>query len=619
MTRWLILSAACVVGLLNVAPYLLAYYTIPDERPAFQFLHHDSELIYLSRIREVTEGHVSIASPVFHEYKDAGTVQQPFGEWLYAVLALGNPAWLPWVIILTKFAFPAVLFVLIVAIVRTLLARAEVAAPAAHLALALFVAWFIAAGLDLYRPLEFVRTLVEGSNVPLLSIWSRMVNPITGGLLLFATLLILVRGEGEMCPRRALLMGVVLGLSSGYIFSFAYAFVASGLYLALHLLYREWDRVKEVGSGIALGLLINVPYLLGILTSVSGGSSLTKNGLFETHEPLVNKALLAAGGIAMACAFLHLLPAITRPTMRERFRAMAITLLKHPWWRFSFVAVLAGHICYNQQLITGKTVWPQHFVQYSDPIAFMVVVGSIFFLYAFHFERMGIPERWVTIAARDGAVLGIVLLIVAQVSSLPSVHTATEQYQREQRYRPVVAWLDEEHPDGNCVALVAEPTLELERFIPAYTGCDLYHSQYVFMNVPEERILHNYLVYMRLRGVTSETIETYLAEHEAHLQDYFFSDWREKFARSRDPWLAKVAKPGQVTRFFADTKTMVAREFWANEDVPLAKLISRYRLDYLIVDQERHPLWVDPSLFRPVFVVEGIAVFHVEPMADTTP
>src|SRR3989339_1428561 len=114
---------AVLVGLLSLFPSILAPLAVGGDYAGMQFLYIDDEDIYRARIHEVMEGHIGVASPYFFEYKDMPVMVPPINEWLYALPALFFG--LSFVITLSKFLFPALLFLLIYVLTRSMAGGSE--------------------------------------------------------------------------------------------------------------------------------------------------------------------------------------------------------------------------------------------------------------------------------------------------------------------------------------------------------------------------------------------------------------------------------------------------------------------------------------------------------------
>src|SRR5258708_2752304 len=82
---------ALIVAFLYGMPQVIAMRALGPAYRGFPYLINDSEGEYMGRIHEIFDGHYSISSPVFHEYKDS-------------------------VIFVGRFIFPALVFVFLYAL-----------------------------------------------------------------------------------------------------------------------------------------------------------------------------------------------------------------------------------------------------------------------------------------------------------------------------------------------------------------------------------------------------------------------------------------------------------------------------------------------------------------------
>ena len=142
-----------------------------------------------------------------------------------------------------------------------------------------------------------------------------------------------------------------------------------------------------------------------------------------------------------------------------------------------------------------------------------------------------------------------------------------DAFAKTQQYADAVSFLNASAgPD--CVVLVVDAE-EAERLIPAYTSCNTYGTSVTFAGVPKERILHNYLLGLRLKGVTRNTIHGYLENHPAEVRAYFFDTWAELFAVGPDAWLR-------------DTTAYLERSYATFLQGNLRDQIFAFRTDYLL-------------------------------------
>jgi hypothetical protein len=602
MNKKIYIGFAFLVGLMSVLPYLIAYDAV-DSHFGYKlhYFYQDSELVYLSRIREVTEGNIKITSPVFFEYKNSVNMQQPFGEWVYALGALGNPEFVPYFAMVSKFLFPALLFIIIYMLTCKVLGYSETRKKI-NQSIAVFVATFIVLGYDLTN-IGFLRHVLSGSfSAPALSLWTRIVNPITGALGLFSLSYFLLVRNHTHHPFRIICAGLLLGLLSGYIFSFALGMVMMGCMFCFALLEKNWVRAKHLFYIISIAVLVNIFYIFSVLTATSDVSVLQKNGLLLTHQVLHNKVLyIALGAFVVATASRYY-------CMHERRFWGDVS------WQWSVSTLLAGFVCLNQQVLTGKTVWPGHFVQYTNPLGYIIFFTSIFILADSVLEKLN--ENWQKVyrmAIISICLLGTVGIFAVNIIAMQPIATNSnrEAYQDSQRYTPLFGWL-KEHSGTQCVVFVAEEKERLEKYITAYTPCDLYHSSYVFVSVPPERILHNYLVHLRLLGVTVDTLQEYLDSHESDMNEYFFNDWADKFSDGHDYWVFNTRKPGSMAQFLPSTKSMVITAYKKIANEPIDTLLHTYAIEYIVFDTKYDTLSEEVLQGYPVvFKTSSLVVLKI--------
>lgn len=583
----LALTIAFLVGVISFLPYALMPLVLGSSYQGVPFFYQDAEDVYLSRIQEVLDGHVSARSPIFYEYKDVQTVLEPFGEWFYALPAFLFSLSATTVALGAKFLFPILLFLLVYALVIRVLETDD------DLALwsALVAGILVTLGTDFIHPHYFYQVLQGAFDYPYLSLWTRLVNPITGALLFFSFLHILLSLIKRAGVVSVVIAGILVGIQSGYIFTF----ILSGIVLiGACVTALATKRYRLLFAFIAvgvIGLMINIPYLISIvggMGTAEGLSASLKNGLFVTHIPLWNKFLTLVGAVLLGSLFIPWSASTILARVRER------------WWWMSFVVILASYVALNIQVVLGKTVWPQHFVQYSVPLGFIVLVLVAYALA----KRMSLESLW------RAASIGVICVSFAlQAGTVWSATSVTEDFVRRQEAAPLFSALNS--AQGDCVVLVSEKREFINRLIPAYTHCDTYSSSYIFM-VPEERIRHNFYLELRLAGVTPSTIRSYLTTYDDDVRLYFFRHWGDAFYNQADAWLSRVYPPLE-SRAFLDAKKEELIQGYAEfvlEDFETQ--ITKYRVDYIVVDSTARSL----PLFSKGFVTEiaslnGLVLYKV--------
>lgn len=567
---------ALFAGVLSVAPYLLAVFHIGDAYAGVPFLYVNNENYYLGRIQEIFDGHGFVASPFFYEYKSALPLMLPIGEYFYAALAVVTGLTLAHTLVAAKFLFPAILFFLAYILVRDL--TKEHAPNLATLA-GLSCGMLVVVGIGLVDYNDVLSRLLYGSTSPALSFWTRPVNPITGGLLLFSFLIMLSHIK-ERSWKFSIAAGIVLCAMIGYIFSFGIGLAVLGTLGCFALLFHDYESLKKLilAGGIALSIISL--YSFFALPSLGEGS-LERSGLLAGHAPLLNKMTLAA----LAAAFGLLVYAYRARSMdfiREHVR------YKNVW--FSLALLIGSFAALNQQILTGISIWPYHLVQYTVPLAIVAVITIGTLVIGPHYPRM----------TRLFLGLGIAASVAFGIWNATTYTIFLDDFRTMQAYAPVFAWLNT-NAEPDCVVLSADDDrARFTNFVPAFTHCNIYMTANIGGPVPGERILHNYLARLRLIGIKPEDAEEYMTAHQGEILASFHKNWTELFAPGEKPRITAMI-PGLAEEY---------REF-SKKDLRTA--FETYRVNYL-VDAEPTTETIDPAVLsglhaKKIFEHAGIVVY----------
>lgn len=544
---------AVLVGGLSVAPALFAERSLGNSYKGVPFLVQDNEFYYLARIREVLDGHLGVSSPYYLEYKNSFPLIPPIGEFLYAIpgfLLRISPATL---VLVSKSLFPAILFLLVFGLIWRLTDPASSWRRWNALAGGLVVAFGLEPSM-----LPFLFHAMRGSiDGVVLSPWTRLVNPVSGGLFLFGFLHALwsvVIGKRRFAWLWA---GLLLTLMAGYIFSLALGLSMTCVLVICYAYKRDVALVERLASVLFTGGLILTAYVATALSQIStagthaGSSSLERNGLLLTHLPLLNKITLGAFVIFLVVSWFAV-----------RVRRTPTGLTKTNWWLFCFALLTSSLLVYSQQAVTGRTIWPYHFVQYTTPLAWVVL-----FILGHELIRPWWPRAW-----RIGvASLGVTGLFLGGAMAF-STASAMDGYLQDQQLAPVFGWLNR-NAEPDCVVVVPDFASRLVEGVPAFTSCNVYLSANVFSGaIPESRLLQGYLVSLRLRGVSREQARSYLEAHPGEIRSLFFENLTQIFETKRDDWI--VQKTEWVATAYEDFLLQ-----------PFLKELQRHKVDYIISDQ----------------------------------
>ncbi len=568
---------AILVGIVLVVPIVCAPLSIGDTYQGVQYLPHDDEDIYRARIKEVLEGHPFITSPYFYEYKDSPLVVPPFNEWLYALLALCIG--LSGSIVALKFLLPATLFFLVYLLVYRLIDNYDVEKNTWPVLITA-----IATGLLVTLGFEFVNykhlwNILHGGAVNPI-IWSRLVNPIVGAVQLFGFLVLL---EAIMLRRfryAYVCAGVLLASTIGYYFTFGMSLAILGSLFLFALWKREWVTAREYVYVGIIGFVLSIWYWIKMFVSITGteGSVLgMRNGMSFTHAPIVNMALLAGTVFVV-------LSAIGIYVRRRMF--------PHPKsWAFISALLLGSWIAFNQQIITGREVWYGHFFQYSVPLVY-VSLGVV----AYHSWRVIYPRMWLW-----GTIIIMILTSLFGLFTISQILSREAEFERVQAYAPVFTWL-RDTAGKECVVFIAEYDEEFERLIPAYTHCDVYSATWTFSGVPSERVLHNYLLRLRLSGITAEDARAYLMHDVEKVRGYFYTDWKQMFSSEVDEW-------------YIEKVDYLEKEYINFLQGDLRDQVSIYRMDFVM---SKDPILVETIEGLPsLYFIQRIGNYYIYSLHET--
>ncbi len=546
----LAVAFSVLVGALCVAPFLLASRDLGDVDQGLPFLYSDDEDVYLSRMQEIADGYPKVGSAYFYEYKNERVAQLPLGEYVYVAASRLTGLTLPQTLIAAKFFLPSILFLLVyVFLYRLLPAESSRLRTAGALAGSLIAV----IGYDFVSVAEIARMLSGGDIGVRLSLWTRPVNPILGAIGVFGWLLLAWEVYVNARWWKSLFAGLLLGSLVFYFFAWGFAISVLAFFGGFLLLQKDWRRVRHFGLVLLVSFLVSAPYWYSVLFSMGGEESRAfalRNGMFFSHAPLMNKTLLAGMAVFLAGS------AFIARRNGEAWKRLS----REPWWMMSASLLLGGLWALNQQILTGRMIWPYHFVQYTEPV---VVIVSVVIAMRIVGTRFAKPAMALCLF------FGSFVLMQAALAT-GSYHSAMPEFRARQQQVGLYNWLNAKS-SKDCVVLVASADELLVRPVPAFTSCNLYLVPWVISGVPPERIKHNFLVFMRFLDVKPEGAEAWLREHHSWVRGYFYEDWNQMFKTTQDEWSDQKAK--ELAEAYA--------EFYKR---PLLETLRRYRLDYLVTE-----------------------------------
>ncbi|MBI2045836.1 MAG: hypothetical protein HYT28_00190 [Parcubacteria group bacterium] len=585
---------ALFVGFVYVAPNIFFILSLGDEYRGIPMMHTANDDFYIARIQEILDGHPLVGSQAFYEYKNQTPLAPPVGEMLYAVPAMLFEVKPAAVIVASQFFLPLILFLLVYALLLKLFEDDDSFFAKIN---AIAGALLVTLGYDLidYRSLL---AFLSGSASPAgFLIWARPINPVLGALLLMAFLGSLWRMianiRNERPHKRALLSAAIfLALMVGsYFFSWGIAVSILVMLALMYVLKKEYTIVKSMGVLAGYAFLMTLPYWYLVWQASKSpwyAEALLRNGIFYTHYPLMNKLLflvLIVYAVFVGWQFI-------RDRKNTKLVEQKTTGFIEDWHLFTLAFILGSLWAYSQQIITGQTVWPYHFVQYSIPLAMIVLM-----VLWYRIVRHQLRAIWAI-----GVFFAVAVPLVYGVYIQAGTFNRFYQYDANlQLFWPTLKWLDEQ--EKNCVVLANENEKEpyvIIGLIPAFTHCDVYASPWSFSLMPIERSYYNYAVQLRMRGITDDHIEEYVKEHIVEARDFIFSDWKDLYGVSDFPDFVSRSLDERIGNF-ADIYRRLAA-------INLEDMLRTYRLDY-IVSQGTLPQKILNELHGPNIVFQDNNLF----------
>jgi len=544
---YLAIIFAIIVGAVSVAPQIFSITQLNEPYRGAHFMFTANEDIYMARIQEVIDGHWRVGSPLFYEYKDRSNMMLPIGEYVYAIPALLFKIPLANIMIISKFVLPAILFLLVYFFILKLSLKSDSFGSKIN---AVAGGLFVTLGYDLIDFKTSWLMLIGKMKVFNLLVWTRPVNPIIGAILIFSFLLLV---WGIYKDRKKYLFipaGLILGLMAGYFFSWGLSLAVLFVLFVISIWLKNYWFSKQIILIFAVFMISSVPLWFNLFTSLGSGAGQTdvlRYGMFFTHLPIVNKLLLALTAAFMAVFFLKM--RLDKNAWREVGK----------WWWFCLALIGGSWLAFNQQMITGRTIWPYHFVQYTIPFAIVIMM-----ILMVNFIKPKFKYLWLI------TVMFIFLSVaVYNILALKSYANFNDNFSKLQRKMPLFNYLNNQ-AEKDCVVLADSEENSL--LIPALTHCNIYAASYVIDGVPAERIKHNYLVWLRLNGVKAEAVDDYLINHQGYLRAYFYENWDQIFAPVNDYWFQ-----GLIKEISFAYKEFVKKDFTVE--------LKKYRLNYIILEE----------------------------------
>jgi len=560
----LALLFAVLVGLIYLAPYIIFSAFLGDKYQGIPMIATANEDFYLARMQEIIDGHPMLGSFAFYESKNGPSLTPPTAEMFYAIPSLLFGISLMKILIASKFILPFILFLLVYFLINKITTSSHLLSNKLN---AIAGAMLVTLGYDLvdYRSIWLYLTgkIILGGNF---LTWARPVNPVMGAIFLFSFLICVwsIIQKSQYKKSSVILASVFLALMIGsYFFSWGTAVSVLAVIILIYIFKKEFKVVKNLLRVVLLTAIAASPYWY---ISFKAGQSpwykgaLLRNGLFYTHYPILNKFLIAS------LLFYFIVVALSFIFRKERIKF--IDSIKN-WHLFTLALLLGGGWALNQQVVTGMTVWPYHFVQYTIPLAMVVLLALLY-----NIVKEWKPFLWalaVSIIASSSLIFGVTI----QVNSY---RTNFNHYVKLQSYKPIFDWLNGQPKDAVVLVKIDEDAkfYLLSGLIPAFTHANIYALNWAYNSLSPDRIYDSFLTILRLKGVPPDKIEEYLRENPGEASGYLYSNFKGLLGVKDFPDFSDTILKERLKSFPAEYREFMSKNFRTE--------LKKYRLDYILSD-----------------------------------
>ncbi len=543
---------AVFIGLVMVGPQFAFRWSLGAAYNGVYMFATPNENAYVGIMHEIIDGHPLVASMPFFEYKDQIPLLPATIAWLYALPTLLLGVSLYSTVIVSKFIFPAILFLSVYAFVY-LLCSGEASLKAQAKWCAIVGGLLVVLGFDFvdYRSLAQV---LSGQIVRQgFLIWGRPINPISGAIFLFIFVACIWKLWQTHSKKYFITAGVMLALMmASYVFSWTLAVVITGLIIILNMCRKNFRVTRDLMLVLLIGSVLSLPYWINVIRASQSPwyeDASKRIGFFYTHTPHLNKFLIVA---------LLLFGALSAYSFYKESHQ-----IDKDWWWFSFFLIISGLVAYNQQIITGREIWYYHYVFYTIPFTY-----SALLIILWHVIQPLFPRLWLAIMV----ILAMSSIAVGVGTQYQAYHARYQEFANRQNYRGFINFFNDAPKD--CVVLVKEKNInELSNIIPMFTHCNTYFSPEVEgVLMPPERIQHNYMTILRLRGVMPTT-----------LNDYIQSNKEEVALRLQFELYRTAGQPDQKLN---DLLLQFPKMYANFYQVPFANELHTYKIDYILSEDD---------------------------------
>jgi len=521
------------------------------------YFKHDHQLEYqgiemmgasekVPRIREVQDGYSTLSSPYLKEGKDGPYLNNLLGTNIIGSLGKALSLDLNGTILLSRFLFPLLLFLVIYSFVY-FFSKNKLAALSASTVIFL--------GQMLMSPSGIWQILNNEASTGFLPFFRPVVSSLIA-LFFFSFLLSFWLFWEKKQYKYGILSAAILGLTFYdyfYTWTFLYAFL--GVFCLILFLQKKWLDFKRVILVPLIGVVLAIPFFLNLYQASSHPNYADVSqrlGLFEGRTLVF--------GFLMPVVFVIFLLFFPRQWKERYYFALAL--------------LIAPFIALNQQIITGQMLQSGHYHWH-----FHIPLVAIFLLTIF-FAQVS-ARRW-EFFKRLAVVLIVIISIYTGIFVQHSSYLANEaEIVEQQKYGPLTDWFNE-NAERDEVVFAND---EVSHFIVIYTPLNVFYhigNGICSLAVSNERLFDALFSFYRMDGVDKSEAEEVFSRDKAEISHKVYGMyWRETtgtYEGMPDETAQTIVQKYQDS--FSRSDSDFLNDIW-----------NKYQVNYLIWDTKADPGW----------------------------
>lgn len=541
--KWAILLAL-ITAVIIAYPQVYLRWDLADSYYGIELLGaSDDEEAWMTRIREVQDGHPFFASAYFKEGKNDPYLFQPLGTMMAGYLGKLFSLDINNTVLLSRFFFSFLIFLIIYSFLL-LFTREKL------IALSISLAFLLAK--PLFEAL-FARHLFIQTNFLNLA---RPVNPALTWFFFFGFLLFFWLFLERKQWRWGILSILTLGLSFyDYFYTWTFLYVFLGIIILIFLFQKKWFDAKRTAIVLLASAIIALPWFLNLYQVLSHPNYQDVGQRFGLVE-----GRFFAQGFLVLFLFINFLLFFPKKEKERFFFALAL--------------LITPFIILNQQLITSKSLSIDHYHwYYHKPLAIIFLLITLFFWLS--------QKKWQFLKKP----LAILVIIISLgngifVQSISYAHNRKVNIEK-QEYGPVMDWLNQNAEKDEVVLTNND---KAARLIIIYTPLNLFYhpSAGLSLSATKERLLDILFLFYRLGGVGAEESQKIFLEDKRNISSFMYGMYYRYTAGDESGIPDEIIL--DFSQKYRDSLTLPTADF-------IEGLFDKYEIKYVVWDKETNPSW----------------------------